>query len=172
MVAFTIHMLQLGARHSVSPHANGVHWQREELSDALATVRECQPQSGLAGLQKIIGKRVLGTGQYVVDMQSSQNASLHFGTTKLSVKQARVGSVEDCYAFIPYELGEDTELNVLEVAGIAVLQWDPAEAEEDALDDDIQADEMLAGECSFIPYIDKHRTAGCCCTCLQSCVPI
>jgi hypothetical protein len=64
-------------------------------------------------------------GRYVVRMQSATKATLHQGTTKLNVKKTRVGSTEDCYAFVPYEFPDgDAELNVMEVHGIAVLRWD------------------------------------------------
>jgi hypothetical protein len=106
--------------------------QREKLSDALYEVHKWQPGSLLSKLWQIMGQ--MRDGRFVVHMQSAMKATLHQGTTKLGVKKHRVGSTEDCYAFVPYKYPEgDAELNVMEVHGIAVLRWHPEDAEDDVL---------------------------------------
>jgi hypothetical protein len=58
-------------------------------------------------------------------MASAAGATQHLGTTRLSVKKERVGAIEDCYAFIPFEgaPGEPAELCVMEVQGNASVKW-------------------------------------------------
>jgi hypothetical protein len=64
-------------------------------------------------------------GHWAVNMTSAAGATLHSGTTRLAVKKGRVGAIEDCYAFIPFEgaPGEPAELCVMEVQGIASVKW-------------------------------------------------
>jgi hypothetical protein len=92
-----------------------------------------QPGSVLSNLWDMMGQRLLG--RFVVHMLSATKATLHQGTTRLNVKKARVGNIEDCYAFIPYEVDEhDYELNVMEIHGIAVLRWNADEVEDGSPD--------------------------------------
>ncbi len=97
--------------------------QRDELCEALAEVNRHEPGSPLAKLFQIIHKTE--GGHWVVNFQSAEGATLHSGTTRLSVKKGRPGSVEDCYAFVPFERGpgEDAELCIMEVQGIGALRW-------------------------------------------------
>jgi hypothetical protein len=103
--------------------------QREELCEALRDVHQHQPGSPLSKLWQIMGQMYVG--RFVVHMQSAMKATLHQGNTKLSVKKARAGSTEDCYAFVPYEFPQGgAELNVMEVYRIAVLRWHSDDVEE------------------------------------------
>lgn len=109
------------------------------MGAALVNVKDYQQGSELAELQTFFGSKVVGTSTNVMDMFTSQKAALHQGTTKLSATQTRPCPVEDCYGFVPYDLHDAPELNVLEVKGIALLTWDPVEAQEvaDIGDNDI-----------------------------------
>jgi hypothetical protein len=84
-------------------------------------------------------------GQWVVQLKCATRAALHQGTTKLITKKDSVGSVEDCYAFIPYETPQGYELNIMEVQGIAVATW-----QEDEQDDDIEEDEDAQGQVNAV----------------------
>jgi hypothetical protein len=109
------------------------------LTTALALVHAQQPGSPLSQLWRKIGQKQ--GGHWVVTLKSATRAALHQGTTKLSTKKESVGGIEDCYAFIPYETPQGTELNIMEVQGIAVATWhedeEYADIEEleDALED-------------------------------------
>jgi hypothetical protein len=111
--------------------------QRDQLSEALAEVSRYEPGSPLAKLFRIIHKTV--ESHWVVKFQSAEGATLHMGTTRLSVKKGRSGPVEDCYGFVPFERGpgEEAELCILEVQGIGALKWRPE-------DEDVDIDEPAA----------------------------
>jgi hypothetical protein len=111
--------------------------QRDQLSEALAEVSRYEPGSPLARLFRILHKTE--GSQWVVKFQSAEGASLHTGTTRLSVKKGRPGPVEDCYGFVPFERGpgEEPELCIMKVQGIGALRW-PTEKE------DIEVDEPAA----------------------------
>jgi hypothetical protein len=111
-----------------------MHFQRDALTDALSEVHRHEPGSALSQLWRVIGKKEWG--HWVVNLKSASRAALHQGTTKLNTKKGSVGSVEDCYAFVPYETPEGSELNIMEVQGIAVAVWyEEQEAEHDPVMD-------------------------------------
>jgi hypothetical protein len=107
--------------------------QRDELCNALVEVNRQQAGSHLANLFGLIAS--MQGGHWVVNMTSAAGATLHSGTTRLSVKKGRVGAIEDCYAFIPFEgaPGQAAELCVMEVQGIASVKW---QQEDENLDPD------------------------------------
>lgn len=97
--------------------------QRDHVSDALWAVSAHQPACPLARLAAHMGTKEYVAGPWKVNLHCATRATLHQGTTKLSIQKELFGSTTDCYAFVPYELDEGAELNVLEVHGLAVLQW-------------------------------------------------
>jgi hypothetical protein len=122
--------------------------QRDQLCEALAEVNRHQLGSPLAKLFQIIYKTE--GGHWVVKFQSAEGATLHTGTTRLSVKKARPGSVEDCYAFVPFERGpgEDTELCIMEVQGIGALRW-LTEQEDIGVDEPMANIQQAGGHVEF-----------------------
>jgi hypothetical protein len=121
----------------LTPDDQNMFVQRDQLSEALAEVSRYEPGSPLARLFRII-HRTEGS-HWVVKFQSAEGASLHMGTTRLSVKKGRSGPVEDCYGFVPFERGpgEEAELCIMEVQGIGALRW-PTDQE------DVDVDEPMA----------------------------
>lgn len=107
--------------------------QREKLGDALLEVHRQEPGSPLSKLFLLIDRKM--QGHWVAEMWTADKASLHMGTTKLTLKRSKVGAVEDCYAFVPFEReGAEAEVCILQVEGIALVTW-PLEEEAAAIFD-------------------------------------
>jgi hypothetical protein len=130
------------------------------LTNALAIVHAQQPGGPLSKLWRKIGQKQ--GGQWVVQLKCATRAALHQGTTKLITKKKSVGSVEDCYAFIPYETPQGYELNIMEVHGIAVAVW-----QEDEQDSDIEVDEDAQGPVNAVEA-DENPPPGGLYSCLHS----
>ena len=105
------------------------------------------PDDILLKWAKHLGAKDADTGQFLIDVQCASHASLHYGTTVLGGK--RIGrretdsSSSDCFAFVPYELGDQpAEVNVLEVNGIASLKGDLAVIEQQIVLDEAEMDNI------------------------------
>jgi hypothetical protein len=97
--------------------------ERQALQCTVLEVNRQQAGSQLANLF-CLSSSMQGV-HWVVNMTSAAAATLHSGTTSLSVKKGRVGAIEDCYAFIPFEGApeQSDEVCVMEVTGIASVKW-------------------------------------------------
>jgi hypothetical protein len=96
--------------------------QRDKVCDTLIEIHRNQAGSHLDNPFGLI--KSMQMGRWVVDMTYAGGATLHSGTTRLVVKNRRVGAVQDCYAIISFERGpgQPAELCVMKVQGIAAVK--------------------------------------------------